>query len=339
MSAAQEPATLSSIADPRSWLLAVLDCASDAVIGVTLEGKISSVNPAASEIFGYTPAEFLELSVWDIGLPERAEAAAEVTGRIRRGERVDHYRTTLVRKDGETFPASLAVSPIVDADGTVVGLSGVIRDLSAERVAEENRRLFEALVQSSPDAVYSRSLAGEITSWNPSAEALLGYSRKDIVGRSIRLLVPPDGENELGEFTSRIVRGEVVQGYETIRLTKDHRRIPLSLTLFPIRDETGSITGIGCIARDMVGTAAMQKSFLKLAALSPRERDVMGLVADGMNNKEIAEHLGLSEQTVKNYVSRILLKLGASSRIHAAAEFLSFRSFLGHPVADHAIKL
>lgn len=335
MPASRERVASAGSGGARSWLAAVLESTTDAVVGATVEGRISSVNPAACRTFGYSPAEFLNLSVPDITLPRRADAVAEVLARLEHGERLDHYRTTLVRKGGETFPASIALSPVLDDAGGVAGVAAIIRDLSAEKDAEEKRRLLEGLVESSPDAIYSRSLRGTVTSWNPAAEDLFGYRSDEIVGRSILLLVPPEGESEVGAFTDRIVRGEVVREYETIRLTKDRRRIPLALTLFPIRDETGTITGLGALARDLLRTAAMQASFRRLESLSERERDVAGLLADGMNNKDIARALGLSEQTVKNYVSRVLLKLGKATRTQAAADYLAFRPLLGSPSLPH----
>lgn len=317
----------------QNWLLSILESSNDAILSGTLDGRFSSANQAACRLFGYTPVEFLALSVTDIVVPEDHDRIAKTLERIRRGERVEPYRAQRLKKSGARFPALLSVSAILDSDGEVVGYSSIVRDLSADAKAEVNRRLLETLVESSSDAIYSRSLKGIIRSWNPSAVRLFGYSKQEIVGRSIRVLVPPEGESELGRFTEGVANGQVVQDYQTIRLTKDGRRVPVALNLFPIRDDSGGVTGIGCIARDLQGTVELQKTFRKLEGLSGREREVLGLLADGRSNSDIAEFLGLSEQTIKNYISRILLKLGASTRTRAAAEFLTFRSFIG-PAQD-----
>ncbi|MDQ4064987.1 MAG: LuxR C-terminal-related transcriptional regulator [Actinomycetota bacterium] len=194
---------------------------------------------------------------------------------------------------------------------------------------EERWRLLDSLVQSSSDAIFSRTLDGTITSWNPAAERLFGYAADEIVGEGAHLLVPPDTADEFAEVTKRIASGERIWDLETIRWTKDRQRVPVSLQLFPIWDDTGSVSGVGCMARDLLRTAEKQKDYVKLQRLSDREREVLGSLADGRTNKDIADEFGLSEQTVKNYVSRILLKLGVESRTEAAAKFLSFRSFLG----------
>lgn len=313
----------------ENWLLSILESSNDAILSGTLDGRFSSANQAACRLFGYTPAEFLTLSVNDIVVPEDHALIAKILERVRRGERVEPYRAQRLKKSGERFPALLSVSAIFDSDAEVVGYSSIVRDLSAETRAEVNRRLLETLIDSSSDAIYSYSLEGTISSWNPSAVRLFGYSTQEMVGRSMRVLVPPEGEGELGGFTEAVANGRVVQDYQTIRLTKAGHRIPIALNLFPIRDDSGGVTGIGSIARDLQRTAELQKTFRKLKGLSAREREVLGLLAEGMSNSDIASTLGLSEQTIKNYISRILLKLGTTTRSHAAAEFLTFRSFIG----------
>jgi PAS domain S-box-containing protein len=109
-----------------------------------------------------------------------------------------------------------------------------------------------AIVESSDDAIVSKTLDGTITSWNPAAQRLFGYAADEVVGRPISILAAPDRENEMPAILERIQRGERVQRYETIRRRKDGNLVDVSLTVSPIRDQTGGIVGASKIARDII---------------------------------------------------------------------------------------
>jgi PAS domain S-box-containing protein len=112
-------------------------------------------------------------------------------------------------------------------------------------------RRFEAIVESSDDAIISKSLEGIITSWNPAAQRLFGYTAAEIVGRSIAVLMPEERHDDLENILGRIRRGEKVDHYETVRISKEGRRIPVSLSVSPVRDAAGRIIGAAKIARDI----------------------------------------------------------------------------------------
>lgn len=121
-------------------------------------------------------------------------------------------------------------------------------DLSALRRAA---RHFAALVESSDDAIVSKDLNGIVLTWNRSAERIFGYSATEMVGQSIRRLIPADRQQEEDEVLARIRRGDRVEHYETIRQRKDGSQLPISLTVSPIRDSAGTIVGASKIARDI----------------------------------------------------------------------------------------
>lgn len=129
----------------------------------------------------------------------------------------------------------------------------------------EVRRLLASIVESSEDAIYAKDLNGVITSWNASAQRLYGYSPEEIVGRSQTMLVPPELGDEFLAVLHRLRAGQGVQHYETVRIRKDQRRIPVSLTISPIRDESGQIVGASTIARDL-STRRMEESRWRLLA-------------------------------------------------------------------------
>jgi len=125
--------------------------------------------------------------------------------------------------------------------------------------------LLAAIVQSSDDAIVSKDLNSIITSWNPAAERMFGYTAEEIIGRSIRAIIPDDRQYEEDEVISRIRNGEAVDHFETIRKRKDGSFINISVSISPVRDESGTIVGASKIARDIT-------EMLRIRSLEERNR-------------------------------------------------------------------
>lgn len=123
--------------------------------------------------------------------------------------------------------------------------------MNKHREAEETQRVLASIVQNSTDAIDSTSLDGAIVSWNPAAERLYGYSEEEIRGKHVSILAPPDRLDEMEGMFLKVTRGETVSGYETERLSKDGRRIPVSMTISPVRDSANAVVGLSAIARDL----------------------------------------------------------------------------------------
>jgi PAS domain S-box-containing protein len=136
-----------------------------------------------------------------------------------------------------------------------------------------------AIVESSDDAIVSKTLDGIITSWNPAAERLFGYTAEEVIGRPISILAPPDRENEMPANLERIRRGERVDRYETVRRRKDGSLVDISLTVSPIRDETGRIVGASKIARDITARKqSEERQRLLTAEFSHRVKNLFAVV-------------------------------------------------------------
>ena len=137
----------------------------------------------------------------------------------------------------------------------LVRLAGVIGELGLTRLQLQqlNRELKEgeAIIASSDDAIIGKTLAGIITTWNPGAEAIFGYSAKEAIGQPMTILFPKGMAHEEVEILGRIARGEKVEHFETQRMRRDGRAIDISATISPIRDETGKVVGASKIARDV----------------------------------------------------------------------------------------
>ncbi len=225
--------------------------ADDAIISQDVSGTITSWNRAAERLFGYTEAEAIGQSIRVIVPPELYEEEDDVLRRVRAGEAVTHFETVRIHKDGQRIDVSLTVSPIKTPDGRIIGVSKIARDITDRRRLERDAQHFAAIVESSDDAIVSKDLNGIIVSWNRAAERMFGYTAAEMIGQSIRRIIPADRQQEEDEVLSRIRRGERVEHYDTIRQRKDGTLVPVSLTVSPIRGQDGTIVGASKIARDI----------------------------------------------------------------------------------------
>jgi PAS domain S-box-containing protein len=135
---------------------------------------------------------------------------------------------------------------------------------SSRRKAEAESALLAAIVSSSDDAIASKTLDGTVTSWNCGAERLYGYSAEEIVGKSITLIIPEDRRAEEKEILARVLRGERVEHFETVRRCKDGRRVDISLTVSPVLGAEGRIIGASKIARDITERKRIQAELGRL---------------------------------------------------------------------------
>ena len=132
--------------NPEGWLAAIVDSSDDAIIGKTLDTIIRSWNAGATRIFGYEPHEIIGKSVYTLIPPDRHDEEPVIIGRLSRGERVDHFETVRLRKDGSLVEVSLSVSPIRDKEGRIIGAAKIARDITdAKRLQRAERELTEQL--------------------------------------------------------------------------------------------------------------------------------------------------------------------------------------------------
>jgi PAS domain S-box-containing protein len=250
---------------------AVVQYSNDAIMASTLEGTITSWNPAAERMYGYSAKEIIGKSGSRLTPEGRAGEFFAILTSVRDGKAVEHLETMRVRKDATVVPVSVTVAPIRDEEGEIVGASAVHHDVTQQRQAFEAAQRIAAIVEGSDDAIIGKTLGGIITSWNPAAEQMFGYSGPEIVGKSVDLLIPKDRLAEAGAVVARVKAGQSVEHVETTRLRKDGTMFPVSLTVSPIRAKDGEIAGASVICRDMSDKehAARYARSLIEAALDP----------------------------------------------------------------------
>ncbi|MGE5837145.1 MAG: PAS domain S-box protein [Acidobacteriota bacterium] len=232
-------------------LAAIVDSSDDAIISKDLTGRIKSFNAAAERLFGYTAAEIVGQSILLLIPEDRHQEETEILARLSKGERIEHFETIRRAKNGRLIEISLTVSPVRNESGTIIGASKIARDISDRRRAQVTSAELAAIVESSDDVILSKDLVGTIRSFNKAAERMLGYTAAEIVGQSILKVVPPELRHEEQEILDRIRLGRVIEHYETVRVTKDGRRVDVSLTVSPIRGPSGEVVGASSIARDI----------------------------------------------------------------------------------------
>jgi PAS domain S-box-containing protein len=232
-------------------LAAAIEFSGEAIISSTLDGTITSWNPAAERMFGYFSEEVIGKSETVLIPQDRAGEISDLMATIRAGRQVENFETLRVRKDGSVFPISLTSTPIRDSDGTIIGASSTPHDITNQKEASEAAMHMAAIVEYSGEAIISQTLDGAVTTWNPAAEAMFGYASQEIIGKPIELLSPKGRTGELISILMRIKAGRTVEHHETVRIRKDGTEIRVSLTVSPVRAADGAIIGLSSIARDL----------------------------------------------------------------------------------------
>jgi PAS domain S-box-containing protein len=161
------------------------------------------------------------------------------------------YEIVVEQPDGKRITTLAHANPIHDDSGKLLGAVNVLIDISDHKRREEVYARLAAIVDSSDDAIVAKTLEGNITAWNRGAERIFGYTAAEAVGRHITLIIPPERRNEEDEVLARVRRGEKVDHFETVRQSKDGRRIDISLTVSPIKNAAGQIIGASKVARDI----------------------------------------------------------------------------------------
>jgi PAS domain S-box-containing protein len=271
------------ILDPRLHLAAIVDSFDDPIISKDLDGRIVSWNRAAERLFGYTAKEMIGQSILTLVPPDRHHEEHEILDRLSRGERIEHFETVRICKDGTHMPVSVTISPVRDAAGRVIGASKIAYDATTRRQNEESRFRLAAIVDSADDAIISKDLDGIVRTWNEGALRTFGYTAEDMIGTPIRRLIPADLQHEEDDILYKIRRGERIEHYETVRVRKDGQRIQVSVTISPILDETGRIIGASKIARDISDRKRLERLLIDAEKLAVNGR-MAASIAHEINN-------------------------------------------------------
>jgi PAS domain S-box-containing protein len=245
---------------------AVAESTEDVLIGTNLQSTITFWNPAAERLYGVASADAVGKSILIIVPPDRVDEEASIIRRIKAGDTIRDFVTLRRRQDGVDIAVLVTITPIRAADGDIAGMLRIARDVSGRDLAQRAARRLAAIVEWSDDAIVSKDLNGIVMSWNQAAEHMFGYSAAEMVGASIRKIIPKERESEEDRALERLRKGERVEHFETIRQRKDGSLFPVSLSISPILDNDGRIVGASKIVRDITDKKEAEAERTRLLA-------------------------------------------------------------------------
>jgi PAS domain S-box-containing protein len=228
----------------------------DAEVATDKDGRVTRLNPVAESILGWREAEALGRPLDEvfrvIDEETRLPLVVPIDRVLSTGALQDLGKhTTLLARDGMERSIGDFVALVQNDDGGISGVVLIFRDVTEEKKVERALRHLAAIVESSGTAIISKTLDGVITSWNPGAERIFGYRAGEMIGTPMARLFPEDRLDEEPRILARLRNGDRVDPFETVRVTKDGRRLPVSVTISPIKDAAGRVVGAAKIIFDL----------------------------------------------------------------------------------------
>ena len=228
----------------------IVRTANEGIWLIDTQARTLFINQRMAEMLGYPAEDLLGRAVPEFVFPEDLPSARERISSNLAGH-FEQFDFRFRRKDGTALVVLACTSPVRDARGEITGALGMFSDMSERQQIEHARRELAALVESAAIPIIGKTREGIITSWNPAAEQLYGYSAQEAVGRPITIIFPDDRQDEFVRIMERIRRGERVDLYETVRRRKDGTLLPVSITVSPVYESDGQISGASDIAHDI----------------------------------------------------------------------------------------
>jgi PAS domain S-box-containing protein len=284
-----------------SQLALIVESSDDAIVGKSLDGKIVSWNAGAERIYGYSASEVLARPISVLIPPEQRDELPEILERLKRDERIQHYETVRVRKDGERINVSVSISPVKDAEGKVIGASAIARDVTERKHVEAQLRKSEAqfrsLVHDAPYGIFRVTLDGQLLHVNPALVMMLGYdSEEELMGRNMEKDIYRDPQSR-----QRLIREHAhkddFRGVEAEWRRKDGKVITVKMTGHPVLQKDNSVAYFEVFAEDITERRTLERQLFQSQKMEAIGR-LAGGIAHDFNNllSVILGHSDILEQ-------------------------------------------
>jgi PAS domain S-box-containing protein len=267
------PGSAAGQTDIEQSLAMILSSIGSGLIVTDVDGRVIRINVFAEQILGWAHDEALQRPFWEVfvreGRPPEMLARNPLDVMVERGISVDDTQQVVaVARDGRRTEVEVKATLTHDPAGQVRGMVVVFRDMTRLNEAEAERHRLAAIVESSGDAIISKTLDGRIVSWNRAAERMFGYTADEVLGQPVQLLIPPGRQAEEMRILANLAHGQSVQPFDTVRMAKDGTLLDVSISISPVRDASGRVVGGSKIARDVTqqrrAAAALRESEARL---------------------------------------------------------------------------
>ena len=266
----------------RAGLFAAVDQSANAIVITDTAGIIEYVNPAFTLMTGYSREEAVgrDPSILKSGR-QSPELYKDLWNTIASG-RVWHGDIINRRKDGIFYTEEMKIAPVRDSIGKIVSYIAIKQDVTERRAAGEAQRFLASIVECSEDAIIANAPDGTILTWNRGAQALLGYSAEETIGRHVSMLMPPEEQVHVASFIEQVLNTNAGSQREGLLIRKEGRRVNVSITANSIPNFAGEVVAMAAIIRDITERKQAEASQALLASIVESSDDaIVGTTLDG----------------------------------------------------------
>jgi two-component system, LuxR family, sensor kinase FixL len=329
-----------SVRDATRRLLAAIAASSnDVIIGKDLDGTVIFWNDAAERLFGFSADEMIGAPINRIIPSDRTGEETAILDRLRRGERLSHFETVRLTKDGRAIPVSVTISPIHDDDGGIVGASKIARDLSeAHRIngeLQQSEALLKSILDTVPDGLIVIDRHGIIQSFSAAAERMFGFTAAEAVGRNVATLMPTSDATSHDSYIDRyLATGErriIGIGRVVVGLRKDGSTFPMELQVGAV-----AMAGVQLFTGFVRDLTVREERERRLADLQAELIHVSRLSELGQMASALAHEIDQPLTAITNYArgARRLLTAEIPPALHEAIEKMSEQAARAHTIVQ-----
>lgn len=258
------------------------------------DGYVTFYNAAATRLWGRSPEIGVDLwcGSWKIYYPDGRPMPLDqcpMALTLKENLLFNGEEIVIERPDHTFLNLLVFPRPLLNDNGELIGAYNTLVDISNQKTGEEKQAILSAIVESSDDAIISKNLNGIITSWNAGASKIFGYTEDEIIGKHISTLIPEKLQAEEEIIISNIKSGRKIDHFQTIRLHKSGRAIAISLTVSPVKDSRGVITGASKIARDITERLLAEKTIKETAARLEILNSIGKAISEKLDLQEILQ--------------------------------------------------